>query len=53
MTIKSGPKDLATFLAVALALLVSMRNASAADAPAKVVRVGYLEFVAPGGPPMS
>ena len=52
MTIKSGPKDLATCLAIALALLVSMRNAPAADAPAKVVRVGYLEFVAPGGPPM-
>ncbi len=43
---------LGALLAIGVALLVPLRDASAADAPGKVVRMGYLENVAPGGPPM-
>ena len=39
-------------VAIALALPPAMRDVSAADAPIKVARIGYLEVVKPGGPPM-
>ena len=39
-------------VAIVLALPPAMRDVSAADAPIKVARIGYLEVVKPGGPPM-
>jgi putative ABC transport system substrate-binding protein len=38
--------------AIALALPAAMRDVSAADAPIKVARIGYLHMVEPSGPPL-
>jgi putative tryptophan/tyrosine transport system substrate-binding protein len=50
MNIKNGAAALGV-LAVSLALLTGIGDASAADGPAKVARVGYLSIRAPSGPP--
>lgn len=47
MNIYGKVSTLAGFLAIALALLATPRDAAAADAPTRVVRVGYLSIGAP------
>ena len=47
MNIKREARSLGALLAITLALLAAMRDASAIDAPAKVARVGYLAIGAP------
>jgi ABC-type uncharacterized transport system substrate-binding protein len=42
MNPKNGAKVFGAMLSIALAILGPLRNASAADAPARVVRVGFL-----------
>ena len=49
MNIKNNAKSLGALLAIGVALLAAMRDAAAADAPARVVRVGYLSIGAPLG----
>ena len=49
MNIKNEAKPLGVLLAIALALFAALCDASAADAPAKVARVGYLAPNAPTG----
>ncbi|MDM0001102.1 ABC transporter substrate-binding protein [Variovorax sp. J22P240] len=52
MNIDIGFKVLRALLCLAFAALASLQGASAADAPAKIVRIGFLEVTEPGGPPL-